>query len=125
MLRGNGQLILLVDDEEPVRKVTRYTLEMFGYRVLVANDGAQAAGIYTDSGQDIDLVLIDMVMPVLDGPKTIQFLKKANPEQRIVGISGKAIDEPFLRDMALDAAHFLAKPFDARALLSKVAEVLR
>ena len=67
-LRGKGETILLVDDEVSILDITRQTLEAFGYRVIVAEDGAQAIGQYALHRPEIALVLTDMMMPVMDGP---------------------------------------------------------
>ncbi|HBJ87395.1 MAG TPA: hybrid sensor histidine kinase/response regulator, partial [Verrucomicrobiales bacterium] len=61
---GNGELVLVIDDEESVRQITRQTLEMFGYRVLMAADGTEAAGTYATHKDEIAAVLTDMMMPV-------------------------------------------------------------
>src|SRR6185295_3029803 len=73
---GNGELILVVDDEESIREITRGTLETFGYEVLTARDGTEAVGLYADRKNEIALVLTDMMMPFMDGPATIRALRK-------------------------------------------------
>ena len=69
-------MILIVDDEVAVREISQLTLEDHGYRVITANNGAEAIECYTRLAGDIKVVLIDMMMPVLDGPATIQALSK-------------------------------------------------
>ena len=76
---GNGELILVVDDEESIREITRGTLETFGYNVLTASDGTEALAIYADKKNEIAVVLTDMVMPFMDGPATIRALQRMNP----------------------------------------------
>eukprot|EP01031_Cornospumella_fuschlensis_P019632 gene19632-24054_t len=66
--RGNGEVVLVVDDEESVRSITRRTLEAFGYNVMTACDGAEAVAIYAQHRASIKVVLTDMMMPVMDGP---------------------------------------------------------
>ncbi len=73
---GNGELILVVDDEESIREITRGTLETFGYTVLTASDGTEALALYADKKNEIAVVLTDMVMPFMDGPATIRVLRK-------------------------------------------------
>src|SRR5262249_45629472 len=73
--RGNEELILVVDDEESVRNVTQNMLERFGYRVLLAANGAEALGHYTSHPQEIAAVLTDVAMPIMDGPALITALK--------------------------------------------------
>ena len=67
---GNGELILVVDDEDSIREITRSTLETFGYTVLTASDGTEALALYADKKNEIAVVLTDMVMPFMDGPAT-------------------------------------------------------
>ncbi|HEY1050638.1 MAG TPA: PAS domain S-box protein, partial [Prosthecobacter sp.] len=86
--RGNNELVLVVDDEAAVREITRQTLETFGYRVLLASDGAEAVAQYAMQHEQIDVVLTDMMMPVMDGVATVQVLKKINPQARIIAASG-------------------------------------
>ena len=85
---GNGELILVVDDEESIREITRGTLETFGYKVVTASDGTEALAIYADRKNEIAVVLTDMVMPFMDGPATIRALQRMNPQVRIIAASG-------------------------------------
>lgn len=120
---GKGELILVVDDEATVRDITRQTLEFSGYKVLTAEDGAQAMEKYVHQRADIALVVTDMMMPVLDGATLIAALRRINPEVLIIAMSGDATQA----EQALKAgtSHFLSKPFTAEVLLSTVFEVLR
>jgi signal transduction histidine kinase len=77
--RGHGELLMVVDDDAPMRTVTQQTLETFGYRVLPASNGSDAAAIYTARQAEIALVVMDMMMPVQDGPATIRMLASMNP----------------------------------------------
>ncbi|MEO5714458.1 MAG: PAS domain S-box protein [Luteolibacter sp.] len=113
--RGNGELVLIVDDESSLRRVTRQTLEAFGYRVIEAADGAEAVAIYAKRKHEIAVVLTDMLMPVMDGPATIRELLKLNPVARIIPTSG--INHNGVRN-------FLPKPYSAAALLTVLRTVL-
>ena len=73
--RGHGELILIVDDEDGIRKIVQATLERFGYRVLPAANGAEAVALFVQNRDDVALVLTDMAMPVMDGPATIVALR--------------------------------------------------
>ena len=77
-----------MDDEAPVRNIATQTLKMFGYRVVTANNGAEAVSCYAQQKDEIALVLLDMMMPVMDGPATIQALAQINPEIKIIAASG-------------------------------------
>ena len=86
--RGNGEIILVVDDEASILTITSQTLQAFGYRVLTATDGTEALAVYVEHKKEIAVVLTDMAMPILDGPATIRALMKINPAVKIVGASG-------------------------------------
>jgi PAS domain S-box-containing protein len=118
--RGHGELILIVDDETTVRQITRQTLEVFGYSVLLATDGSDAGTVYAAHHQEIAAVLTDMMMPVMDGVATIQSLKRINPAVRIIAASGGHAGEV----SHLGVRHFLQKPYTAETLLKALAEVL-
>ncbi len=88
MARGNGELILVVDDEALLRVMTRQTLEATGYVVFTAASGADAMIIYNRHKDAIEIVLTDMMLPALDGSGLIAALKKVNPAVRIIAASG-------------------------------------
>ena len=73
--------ILIVDDEKMIREITRQTLESFGYRVLMATDGADGLAVYAETKEEIRLIITDMMMPVLDGSGMIQAIRKMNQEK--------------------------------------------
>lgn len=122
---GNGEVILVVDDEEPLRKITAQTLETFGYRVLVAADGAEAVSIYAAHKSDIALVITDMMMPVMDGIATIQVLRKMNQALPIIAVSGLATCERIADSREFGVNHFLPKPYSAHTLLTAISHALR
>ncbi len=122
--RGNGELILVVDDEAPVRQITKQTLEAFGYRVILACDGAEAVATYASRQAEIAVVLTDMMMPIMNGPATIQVLRKLNPELRIIAASGLSANGHVARAASLGIKHFLPKPYTAETLLQVLKQVL-
>jgi PAS domain S-box-containing protein len=122
---GNGQLILVVDDEESIREITRSTLETFGYRVLKASDGTEAVALYAEHRNEIAVVLTDMLMPFMDGPATIRALQKMNPEVRIIAASGLTAGHKAGEASLEGVKIFLGKPYTAEKLLKALAEVLR
>ena len=124
MPRGHGELVLVIDDEAPVRQVTKQTLEAFGYRVVLAVDGAEAIAVFARQGAEIAVVLTDMMMPVMDGPATIQVLRRMRPEVRIVAASGLTANGPLAQVASLDVRHFLPKPYTAETLLKTLRQVL-
>ncbi len=118
MPRGRNELVLVVDDEPAVRTTTARTLEVFGYRVLVASDGAEAIAIFAMHSEEIALVLTDMMMPVMDGFATIRALQRVNPGVLLVASSGLGVSGE--RAASLGVRHFLAKPYTAGVLLRRV-----
>jgi two-component system cell cycle sensor histidine kinase/response regulator CckA len=122
---GNGELILVVDDEESIRVITQGTLETFGYKVVTASDGTEALALYADRKNEIAVVLTDMVMPFMDGPATIRALTRMNPKVRIIAASGFATGHR-AADASLEGVSvFLNKPYTAEKLLKALAQVLK
>jgi CheY-like chemotaxis protein len=122
--RGNGETVLIVDDEPAIRQITGQTLESFGYRVLLAADGTEAIAIYAQQQHNIAVVLTDMMMPVLDGLSTIQVLMRMNPSVRIIAVSGITANRSVATDAGTAVRHYLGKPFTAQTLLAAVEKVV-
>jgi CheY-like chemotaxis protein len=122
---GKGELVLVVDDEESIREITRGTLETFGYQVLTANDGTEALAIYADKKNEIAVVLTDMVMPFMDGPATIRALQRMNPQVRIIAASGLGTAQHAGEGVLEGVSVFLNKPYTAEKLLKTLAQVLK
>lgn len=121
---GSGEVILVVDDEAAILQVTRLTLEAHGYQVEVATNGADAVAVFAQNVDRIDLVLTDMMMPVMDGPATIQALRRLRPGVPIIAASGVTHNDQRSRSAGAGVFHFLPKPYTADVLLRKLAEVL-
>jgi len=121
---GNQELILVVDDEAPFRQITQQTLEAFGYRVVLAADGAEAVAVFARRGAEIAVVLTDMMMPIMDGPATIQVLRRMNPKVRIIGSGGLTPHGHVAHALSLGLEHFLPKPYTAETLLKAIKQVL-
>ncbi len=122
--RGHDELVLVVDDEFSIREITGQTLETFGYRVITANDGAEAVALYARQMQQIALVLTDMMMPVMDGTATIQVLRRLNPGVRIIAASGIDSGATLAHSVQAGVHDFLPKPYTAETLLKLIREVL-
>ncbi len=121
---GHGELILIADDEEAIREITKGSLEAFGYRVLTASDGTEAVALYAQHRDEIKVVVTDMVMPYLDGPATIRALQRINPQVKIIATSGLAANGKVAEAASAGVKTFLAKPYTADKLLNALAEVL-
>jgi CheY-like chemotaxis protein len=118
--RGNGETILVVDDEDAVRRVLRSTLERGGYQVLLATNGQEALTLYAEKGTSIAAVVIDMTMPVLGGMPTMRELVKLDSGVRIIAASGIHDNEVIAKSIGPQVRDFLAKPFTAAMLLKAV-----
>jgi len=124
LLRGNNELILVVDDEEPIRNLVKTMLGRFGYRVLLAANGAEAVKFYSSRRNEIAAVITDMAMPVMDGSATIAALQAINPKVRIIGSSGLDMNEGATGAATAGIRHFMPKPYTAETMLTMLHEVL-
>ena len=120
---GRGETVLVVDDEAAIRATVRLTLEAHGYAVVLAANGAEAVAIYAAQFTTIDVVLLDMMMPIADGMSAIPSLISLNPSARIIATSGLVTQEK-LASAGLVAKRFLPKPYTAATLLTTLREVL-
>jgi CheY-like chemotaxis protein/two-component sensor histidine kinase len=121
---GGIETILVVEDEEPIRRATRRVLETHGYTVLLAANGQEALKLYPDHRDDIDLVISDVVMPLLGGAKFYEALLESGGQPKILFTSGYT-DRDVRQAGAIDPAlPFIHKPWTVAALLSKIREVL-
>ncbi len=124
-VRGNGELILVVDDELFVLQISKEILEIQGYSVITATDGAEAIALYASAEKgSIRLVVTDMNMPLMDGSSTIRALRRLDPHLRIVVSSGLLTDVNTAGLAGLDIQGYLTKPYTADHLLSMVQKVL-
>src|SRR5262249_44723637 len=118
---GHGELILVVDDEAPIRQITKRNLEANGYRVLTAQDGSEAVALYAQHKEEIQLVLTDIVMPRIDGLGFARAVHALNPRARIIAGSGV----PATPETGAAFQAYLVKPYTAENLLKTVSEVLQ
>ena len=122
--KGQGETILVVDDEEPICRVLKRTLERCGYRVVTAFDGAKACDYYAQNWREVSLVLTDMMMPVMDGAATISTILSINPRARVIASSGLHVTENIAKAQSLGVRDFLSKPYEAAVVLGMVREAL-
>lgn len=122
---GNGEVVLVVDDEVSIRHITKETLEAYGYNVLTASDGTEAVAHYAQRSPKIDVVITDVLMPIMDGLSTIRALQKMNPKIKIIAASGLALNKNMVDTSELNVETFLSKPFTAEQLLKTLAAVLK
>lgn len=120
---GN-ETVLLVDDEETIREVGGELLESMGYRVFLAEDGEQAIDLYAQKQEEIDIVLLDLVMPTMGGGEAYDRLKEVNPEVKVLLSSGFSIDGEATKILARGCDGFIQKPFTMTDLSARIRWVL-
>ena len=116
--------ILVIDDEKSVREVVRDILEMNDHKVLVAQNGQIGLEVFKQHQAEIDVVLLDMQMPIMNGAETFQALRAFDPNVKVILSSGYNEIEATRRFVGQGLAAFLQKPYDLDALLNKVQAIL-
>jgi len=120
-----SETVLVVEDEDAVRSLTRMILEQGGYRVLEAADASEALSVNAKLAEPIDLLLSDVVMPRMSGPQLAAQMQEEQPDLKVLFISGHA-DETIVHHGVLDPdTELLVKPFSVNELLARVHGVLR
>ena len=122
--RGKGELILVADDEATIREITKASLETHNYRVLTASNGIEAVAAYVREQSEIAVVLMNMLMPDMDGATAIRTLQTINPDVKILAVSGHNFSSKSFSDRNLKIEGFLAKPYTTQALLQKIGKVV-
>lgn len=123
--RGNGELVLIVDDEANIREIARASLEKFNYQVLTAANGEEALSVFAEKLDEISLVLTDISMPQIDGFGLIKAIREIDESTKIIVMSGLLTDLQINRLEQFGVKNFLQKPFTADALLTIFSETLK
>lgn len=123
LVHGNG-MVLMIDDEEHLRITTTEILKSCGYTVITACDGIEGIETYTSRGDDIDMVLLDMAMPIMSGKEVYIKLRKINPNIKVLLTSGFKEDERVRQVLKLGVNGFIQKPFSMVDLSKRVYEVI-
>jgi CheY-like chemotaxis protein len=118
-----AETILLVEDEPSVRRLVSQMLQLTGYKVLEAAGGPEALGLMDHVGQPVDLLLTDIVMPLMNGGTLAQRLSRRHPKMRVLFTSGY-MDDVVVQEVVAMGAQFLPKPFTMEGLTQKVRQVL-
>ena len=122
-LPGDGT-ILLVDDEELILDVGKGMLDKLGYRTLIVDNGEEAIAMYRENQNEIALVILDMVMPKMNGRQTYDRLKKINPQIKILLSSGYSLDGDAQDILKGSSDDFIQKPFNVKILSRKIKQFL-
>ena len=120
--RGAGEMILVVDDEEPVLRMTTLVLESFGYRVLPAINGSEAETLFRAHRDEIKVVFTDMTMPGMDGATLIGKLREIDPHARVIAASGLGAAQA---SRVAGVRRFLSKPYTADTVLKAITDAVR
>ena len=123
LTRGSGT-ILIIEDEEIVMDVSRTILERLGYRVMEAKTGMEAIDITRNFDGDIDLAILDIVLPDMGGKGVYSLMKEARPDLKVIVCSGYTIDGPAQEILNAGAQGFLQKPYSLAILSAKLKEAL-
>jgi two-component system, cell cycle sensor histidine kinase and response regulator CckA len=121
---GEGVAILVIDDDDFVRRVSRATLEHFGYTVFDASSGHDGADLFERLHDRISVVLLDLTMPRMDGREVWRYIRRIRPDMRIIISSGYEESEAMKQFSDDPSLRFLKKPFTAGGLASKIREIL-
>jgi PAS domain S-box-containing protein len=121
---GQGETILVVDDESSVREMIKQILESYDYRVLLAGNGKEATEQFSMNREEIAVVVTDMMMPQMDGPATILKLLEIDPKIKIIAMSGLMTAQKAEEVARLGVKASLMKPFTADALIVALQDVL-
>ncbi|MDZ8184963.1 MAG: response regulator [Nostoc sp. ChiSLP02] len=119
---GNQELILVVDDEAKILETTQNSLESYNYKVVTAKDGIEAIALYARYQDKISVVLVDMMMPLMDGTITIRTLQKMNPSVKIIAVSGILGSNKITKNATVNK--FISKPYTTQELLQTLHEVI-
>ncbi|AFY41045.1 PAS domain S-box protein [Nostoc sp. PCC 7107] len=122
---GEGELILVVDDEAKILEIATIVLENYNYKILTASNGIEAIALYAQHKHQIKAVLMDMIMPEMDGMTAIRTLQKMNPQVQIIACSGFNHQENLTEVVNANIQLVLPKPFTAQDLLNSLQHVLR
>ncbi len=114
-ITGKGT-ILLAEDDELLRIISKDVIEKLGYSIILAEDGKEATEIYKKRQDEIDLVILDMIMPIMSGKEALIIIKEINPESKIIMSSGFMKDESLNNLKKLGLAAFIPKPYKVSEL---------
>ena len=121
---GNGELVLVVDDEPGILRVTKMILESHNYRVLEANDGPEALALFAQHTDSINIILTDIMMPDMDGVTLIRAIKKMKATMKFIASTGQGEEARVPELETLHVTNLLTKPYDTERLLKTLHDTL-
>jgi len=127
--KGDGEMVLVVDDEPEILKITEQNLERNGYRTVLAHDGVDALVLFTQRRDEINAVLTDLEMPLMDGVALVRAIRKLDPNVQVIASSGigtaQGLEERMDQLKVLGVQTLLTKPYGADTLLHALQQALR
>ena len=123
-VRGGNETVLVAEDDASLRKLTRITLESFGYIVIAAEDGEDAIAKFMENRERIHLVMLDMIMPKKNGKEVSEAIHKVRPDVEVLFSSGYTADVLNRKGVLEEDRQFIAKPISSMDLLRRVREKL-
>jgi len=124
---GSGEwtgTVLVVEDEPVVAGLVKQALESEGYQVLLAHNGAAALRLFRKGGDEVDLILTDVYMPVMNGPELVTHVQENRPELPVLFMSGYTDDALSRHGISIEEASLLRKPFSTAQLVDKVRQAM-
>ena len=118
------ETILFADDEPAIRELAGTYLTESGYKILMTSDGLEALSVFQRKSAEIDLVIVDLLMPEIGGLQLINEIRKHNPGIKIIVTTGQFVDEPTTKIIQSQIQFFLSKPYDMVRFLEIVRDVL-
>jgi two-component system cell cycle sensor histidine kinase/response regulator CckA len=118
------EAILLIEDEDMVRDVTKRILERSGYTVITAANGKEALNLYEEKRDKISLVILDLIMPEMGGKQCLEELHRIDPDLKILATSGYPLDGPTKDAIESATSGFVGKPYSIKEILRAVSDVL-
>jgi len=122
---GSGELVLVIDDEPYIRSLVETVLTGRGYRVKQVEDGATGVGWFAQHGAQVAVVVVDLMMPGMDGATVVNAMRQIKPGQGFIVVSGLMQAEDVKRKIGGERLELLPKPFTVEALLNAVGRVVK
>ena len=124
MAGPGGELVLVVDDEAAICKITEIILKRSGFQVMTAMSGPEAVAVYEQRGNEINVVLTDVSMPGMDGVALTRALRLLNPMVKVIASTGHADETRMAELRAIAVSGLINKPYDSRKLISSIRQIL-
>ncbi|KAF0249478.1 MAG: PAS/PAC sensor hybrid histidine kinase, partial [bacterium] len=123
-LSGNTKQVLVVEDEASIREITKTSLDAYNYKVLTANDGIEAIALYAQYKDEIDVILLDIAMPIMDGATALPALYRLNPKVKVIVVTGFGTTYTLENLSVYGVRVILKKPYTTKQLLTTLKAII-